>query len=101
MRLLKGQATAINNLYSPHARECREDLKMTKKTSPKKIVQKKEVGGAAITVLAVMGIVGLILLAVGVYAIFEISLFVGVTLLVLGFLTYIIFVVIEKKLKLL
>ena len=44
---------------------------MTKKTSPKKTVQKKEVSGAAITVLAVMGIVGLILLAVGVYSIFE------------------------------
>lgn len=74
---------------------------MTKKTSPKKTVQKKEVSGAAITVLAVMGIVGLILLAVGVYSIFEVSLFVGVTLLVLGFLTYIIFIIIEKKLKLL
>ena len=69
---------------------------MTNKTS-----RKKEVDGKAITFLAIMGIVGLILLAVGVYSIFELSILVGVTLLVLGFITYIVFVIIEKKLKLL
>jgi len=69
---------------------------MTNKTS-----QKKEVDGKAITFLAIMGIAGLILLAVGVYSIFELSILVGVTLLVLGFITYIVFVIIEKKLKLL
>jgi uncharacterized membrane protein HdeD (DUF308 family) len=68
---------------------------MTKKPS-----RKKEVDGKAITFLAIMGIVGLILLAVGVYSIFELSILVGVTLLVLGFITYIVFVIIEKKLKL-
>ena len=69
---------------------------MTNKTS-----RKKEVDGKAITFLAIMGIVGLILLAVGVYSIFELSILVGVTLLVLGLITYIVFVIIEKKLKLL
>jgi uncharacterized membrane protein HdeD (DUF308 family) len=73
---------------------------MTKKTSQKKNPQKKEVGGGTITFLAIMGIVGLILLVVGVYSIFEVSLLVGVTLLVLGLLTYVLFIIIEKKLKL-
>ena len=58
---------------------------MTKQTSQKKVVSRK----------------GLILLAFGVYSIFEISILLGVILLVLGFFTYVIFILIERKLKLL
>jgi len=48
-----------------------------------------------------MGIAGLILLVFGVYLIFEISKLVGLTLVILGVLVYVAFVLIEKKLKLL
>jgi len=58
---------------------------MTKQTSQKQVVSRK----------------GLILLAFGVYSIFEISILLGLILLVLGFFTYVIFVLIERKLKLL
>ena len=67
----------------------------------KKPSQEEGVGGAGITVLAVMGILGLVLFGVGIYAIFFVSLLVGVILLVLGVLTYVLFVIIQKKLKLL
>lgn len=62
--------------------------------------QKKAVSGKVITLLGVMGIVGLILLAFGVYSFFEISKLLGLTLAVIGILMYIAFVIIEKKLKL-
>lgn len=48
-----------------------------------------------------MGIAGLILLAVGAYSLFEVSKPLGLTLIILGILVYIAFVIIEKKLKLL
>ena len=68
---------------------------MTKQTSQKKVVSEK-----VLTLLGIMGIVGLILLAFGVYSIFEISKPLGITLVILGILVYIAFVIIEKKLKL-
>jgi hypothetical protein len=67
----------------------------------KKQSREEPVGGAGITVLAIMGIFGLVLLGLGVYAIFFVSLLVGVILLVLGILTYVLFVIIQKRLKLL
>jgi hypothetical protein len=70
--------------------------KMSKKAS-----KEENVGGAGITALALMGILGLVLLGLGVYAIFFVSTLLGVILLVLGVLTYILFVIIEKRLKLL
>ncbi|MGD0202532.1 MAG: hypothetical protein ABSC20_01330 [Candidatus Bathyarchaeia archaeon] len=69
---------------------------MTKQASQKKAVSEK-----VLTLLGIMGIAGLILLAFGVYSIFEISKPLGLTLVVLGVLVYVIFVLIEKKLKLL
>ena len=69
---------------------------MSKKTN-----QKPEVSGKVLTLLGIMGIIGLILLAFGVYAIFEISRPLGLTLVVLGVVVYIAFYLIEKKLKLL
>jgi hypothetical protein len=54
-----------------------------------------------LTLLGFMGIAGLILLAFGVYSIFEISKPIGLTLVILGILVYVAFVIIEKKLKLL
>ena len=58
---------------------------MTKQTSQKKVVSRK----------------GLILLAFGVFSIFEISVLLGLISLVLGFFIYFIFILIERKLKLL
>lgn len=63
--------------------------------------QEKVASGKVMTLLGIIGILGLVLLAFGVYAIFEISLALGIALLVLGVLTYIAFVLIEKRLKLL
>lgn len=68
---------------------------MTKQTGQKKVAGRK-----ALTLLGIMGIIGLILVAFGVFSIFEISKLVGVTSLVLGIFIYIIFILIEKKLKL-
>lgn len=53
------------------------------------------------TLLGIMGILGLVFLAVGFYAIFEVSKVLGLTLVILGVLDYVAFVLIEKKLKLL
>jgi len=48
-----------------------------------------------------MGIIGLILLALGIILLVERYILPGVISLVLGVLTYVIFILIEKKLKLL
>ena len=69
---------------------------MSKKPSQKKTASKN-----VLTLLGIIGIAGLILVVFGVIAIFEISLLLGTTLLILGVLTYVIFVIIERKLKLL
>jgi len=58
---------------------------MTKQKSQKKVVSRK----------------GLILLAFGVFSIFEISILLGLISLVLGVFIYFIFILIERKLKLL
>jgi len=69
---------------------------MTKQKSQEKVVSRK-----GLILLGIMGIIGLILLAFGVVAIFEKSILFGVISLVLGFLVYIIFILIERKLRLL
>ncbi len=66
---------------------------------PKKISQKKVISRTKLNILGVMGVLGLILLVLGVYSIFEVSLLVGVILLVTGFLIYVIFVIIQKRIK--
>ena len=69
---------------------------MAKQKSQEKVVSRK-----GLILLAIMGIVGLILLAFGVVSIFEKSILLGVISLVLGFFVYLIFILIERKLKLL
>ncbi len=67
---------------------------MTKQASQNKV------SGKVMTLLGIMGIAGLILLAFGMYSIFEISKPIGLTFVILGILVYVAFVLIEKKLKL-
>jgi len=69
---------------------------MTEQTSQKKSASRK-----GLILLGIMGITGLILLAFGVFSIFRISILVGLVSLVLGFFTYSVFILIERKLKLL
>jgi uncharacterized membrane protein HdeD (DUF308 family) len=71
------------------------DLKITEQTGQKKVSRKW------LILLGIIGIIGLILLAFGVFSIFEISTLLGVISLVLGFVVYFIFILIERKLKLL
>lgn len=68
---------------------------MTNQTS-QKVVHRR-----GLILLGVLGIIGLILIAFGVFSIFEISLFLGLISLVLGFFIYLVFVLIERKLKIL
>jgi transposase len=70
--------------------------KMTEQTSQEKVVSRK-----GLILLGIMGVIGLILLAFGVFSIFEISVLLGLISLVLGFVVYFIFILIERKLKLL
>jgi len=74
----------------------KEEAKMNKKTSQEKVVSRNW-----LILLGVMGILGLILIAFGVFAIFEISTLLGLILIALGILTYVAFVLIERKLELL
>ena len=76
--------------------ELKEELKMTKQTSQKKVASRK-----GLILLGIMGIVGLIFFAFGVFLIFEKSTLLGVISLVLGIFIYFIFILIERKLKLL
>jgi membrane-bound ClpP family serine protease len=69
---------------------------MTERTSEKKVA-----GTRWLILIGIMGIVGLILLAFGVFLLFERSLLPGVISLVLGVFVYFVFIVIERKLKLL
>lgn len=69
---------------------------MTQRTSQERIVSRK-----GLALLAVMGIIGLFFLAFGVFSIFEISIVLGLVSLVLGFVIYSIFIIVERKLKLL
>jgi hypothetical protein len=77
-------------------RALREESKMTEQTSQKKVVSRK-----GLTLLGIIGLIGLILLVFGVFSIFEISVLLGLISLVLGLATYFMFILIERKLKLL
>ena len=52
------------------------------------------------TFLAIMGILGLILIIAGIASIFLVSQLLGVGLIIAGVVVYILFYVIEKRLKL-
>jgi hypothetical protein len=69
---------------------------MTERKSQKKVVSTK-----GLILLGIMGIIGLILIAFGIFLIFKRSILPAVISLVLGFFTYLIFILIERKLKLL
>jgi hypothetical protein len=69
---------------------------MTKQKGQEKVVSRK-----GLILLGIVGIAGLILLAFGVVAIFERFILLGVISLILGFFVYFIFILIERKLKLL
>jgi tetrahydromethanopterin S-methyltransferase subunit E len=76
--------------------ELEEELKMTKQTSQKEVVSRK-----GLILLGIMGIVGLIFFAFGVFLVFEKSTLQGLISLVLGVFIYCIFILIERRLKLL
>jgi len=69
---------------------------LAKRTSKKEAESPK-----GLILLGIMGIIGLILLALGVFLLVERYILPGVISLVLGVLTYVIFILIERKLKLL
>jgi uncharacterized membrane protein HdeD (DUF308 family) len=68
---------------------------------PKAKNQKNPVSEKSMALLGIVCILGLIFIISGIYAIIAISLFLGVTLIVIGVITYVLFVVVEKRLKLL
>ena len=68
---------------------------------PKAKNQKNPVSEKSMALLGIVGILGLIFIISGIYAIIAISLFLGATLIVIGVITYVLFVVVEKRLKLL
>lgn len=59
----------------------------------------EEVDKSSLTFLAVLGILGLILILAGIAAMFLVSLFVGVALILLGIIMYVMFYLMEKRLK--
>ncbi len=71
------------------------------KPKKQKIPEKEPVSPKVMTILGIMGILGLILIVAGIYSIFAISTAIGVTLIVIGLLTYVGFIIVEKRLKML
>jgi len=69
---------------------------LTRRTSQKEVESTR-----GLVLLGIMGIIGLILLALGIFLIVERYIVPGVISLVLGVVTYVIFILIERKLKLL
>jgi uncharacterized membrane protein HdeD (DUF308 family) len=59
----------------------------------------EEVDKSSLTFLAVLGIIGLILILAGIAAMFLVSLFIGVALILLGIIMYVMFYLMEKRLK--
>jgi predicted membrane channel-forming protein YqfA (hemolysin III family) len=71
------------------------------KTKPKEEEPEEEVDKASLNFLAIMGILGLILIVAGIAAVFLVSAFIGISLILLGILVYVIFYLMEKRLKVL
>lgn len=69
------------------------------KTKPKEEPEEEEVDKTSLNFLAILGILGLILIIAGIAAIFLVSAFIGVALILLGILVYVIFYLMEKRLK--
>ena len=77
----------------------KQKQKLKPKTKPNEKTQ-KQLDKTSMTFLAIMGILGLILIVVGIASIFLVSQLVGVGLIIAGVIVYILFYVIEKRLKL-
>jgi hypothetical protein len=69
------------------------------KAKPKTKAPQEAVDKTTLNFLAIMGILGLILIVAGVASIFLASAIVGVGLIVAGVIVYVLFAVIEKRLK--
>lgn len=73
--------------------------KQKQKTKSKKQDVEEPLDNSSLTFLAFMGIVGLILIVVGLAAVFLVSPILGVGLIALGIVVYLAFYVVEKRLK--
>jgi hypothetical protein len=79
----------------------KRDEKPKEKTQPKAVEQDEEpVEKTSMTFLAIMGILGLILIVAGIGSVFVVSFWVGLGLIIAGIVVYILFYVMEKRLKL-
>jgi hypothetical protein len=75
--------------------------KPEEKAKPKVAEQDEEpVEKTSMTFLAIMGILGLILIVAGIGSVFLVSFWVGLGLIIAGIVVYILFYVMEKRLKL-
>ena len=63
-------------------------------------IEEDPVDKTSMTFLAIMGILGLILIIAGIVSIFLSSVWVGVGLIVAGIAVYVLFYIMEKRLKL-
>lgn len=84
------------NQVSKSKREKPEEKAKPKAATP----EEEQVDKTSVTFLAIMGILGLILIIAGIISIVLSSLWVGVGLIAAGVAVYILFYVMEKRLKL-
>jgi len=61
--------------------------------------EEEQVDKTSLTYLAILGILGLILIIAGIASIVLADLFIGVALILLGIIVYVMFYIIEKRLK--
>jgi hypothetical protein len=73
--------------------------KQRPKQKPEETPEEEQVDKTSLTFLSIMGILGLILIVAGFAAAFLVSLFIGVGLILLGIIVYVIFYLMEKRLK--
>ncbi|NLF88604.1 hypothetical protein GX563_07260 [Candidatus Bathyarchaeota archaeon] len=74
--------------------------KLKPKAKPKEETPEEEqLDKTSLTYLAILGILGLILIIAGIAAIILASMFIGAALIVLGIIVYVIFYIMEKRLK--
>ena len=73
--------------------------KQKPKPKPKPEPEEEKLDNSSVTILALLGIVGLILVIAGISAVFLVSLFIGVALILLGIIVYVLFYIMEKRLK--
>jgi len=75
--------------------------KPEEKAKPKAAAPEEEpIDRTSVTFLAIMGILGLVLIIAGIVSIVLSSMWVGIGLIIAGIIVYILFYVMEKRLKL-